>query len=32
MSNGARRESAVRALLRRTGFPLLALGVHEPRH
>jgi len=27
MSNGARRESAVRALLRRTGFPLLALGV-----
>jgi ATP-binding cassette subfamily C protein PrsD len=27
MSNGARRESAVRALLRRTRFPLLALGV-----
>ena len=27
MSNGARRESVVRALLRRTGFPLLALGL-----
>lgn len=27
MSNGARRESVVRALLRRTGFPLLALGI-----
>jgi len=27
MSNGARRESVVRALMRRTGFPLLALGL-----
>lgn len=27
MSNGARRESVVRALVRRTGFPLLALGL-----
>lgn len=27
MSNGARRDSVVRALVRRTGFPLLALGV-----
>ena len=27
MSKGARRESVVRALLRRTGFPLLALGL-----
>jgi len=27
MSNGARRESVVRALIRRTGFPLLALGL-----
>ncbi len=27
MSNGARRDSVVRALLRRTGFPLLALGL-----
>ncbi|WP_299644092.1 type I secretion system permease/ATPase [Devosia sp.] len=27
MSNGARRESVVRTLVRRTGFPLLALGI-----
>ncbi len=27
MLNGARRDSAVRALLRRTRFPLLALGL-----
>lgn len=27
MSHGARRESVVRALLRRTGFPLLSLGL-----
>ena len=27
MSNGARRDSVVRALMRRTGFPLLALGL-----